>query len=379
MLSLLLLSCCAFFIPSVYPQVVDSDNRIGRGIGPDAGWQALQAYRNAALAPNATGNFTADVYVYNTAATQRILSDPYNATDPYALAVSLNATLVSPFNASYNVSTLNQVLELTVSEDNIQRMASQGRRLRVIFLASFAPAQSSGSDGSCDALLGADCAAALAQGYNLYDDEAGADWLPPANITACANISDSDIYFSTFTNPSESFYSNVSSLNFTASNPDAAGFYNETQDPRFADYTITTRFNQSGFGHGFGFATRSALFHATSIIGPSSNTTAYQAVLQRVNLVVVQERLLENGFDPAHPSWTSIHCVRANMTVGDASRRPVVTSSAPAVTSSAPVVTSGAPVATSSAIRMSRPAAVWTCVPVVTALTATLFGSISWY
>lgn len=346
MLPVLVLSLyCALLLPT-YAQNLTTTNRVGRGIGPDLGWQSTQIYRDAALAPNATGNFTGNTYAYSTGNTQAILIDPYNATSLYAVALSLNATLVGSFNAAYNTSTLNQVLEVTVSETNIQRMASQNRSLHVIFFASYLPATHNESDGSCTALLGGDCAAALAQGYNNYT---GSDYEAPGQIASCAGSASSNSLFSTFALPLSSFFS--SSPNLTASNPDSAGFYNETYGTT-NEPIIATRFNHSGFGHGLDFATRSALFYATSVVGTPSNYSVYDTTLDRVNLVVVQERLADGSFNNSNPSWTSLHCIRANMTL-NGSRRPSVISGTP----------------TSGTTKTSRSMSMWAALPLAGALT----------
>lgn len=298
---------------------------LGEGIELYGGQQELQRYLSASVSPNATGNASSQVYVYSDRQpTRAVAVNPFNETDPYAHALTVNLSKVDLGTLAYqNASTVNQVFELTLSDYNIQRLVASNRSLCMSISPGITVNQTADShsyNGSCMAILGDSCLAALATRFSSSQ-------LPSrlADMPACAaEATFVQIPSTTSLVALPSFYNN--SLNFNTTNPDSRGFYYETSSLS-SSVNIYTRFNHSGYGQGFDFPTRSTLFFYTSPATAASNFSMYDYALSHFNIIFIGERANSINNSISSPNWVAAYCIRAdNVVVG--SRRPFAGSSA---------------------------------------------------
>lgn len=240
-----------------------------------------------------------------------VTADMYNETDPYAHVLTLNVSKVDLGSVDNNVSIVNKVFELTVSEANARLMAARNLSLTWGLAPTVLVNNSATTtNGSCAGLLGDNCTAALLDYYNTHRD-----FLPLDSPPACAAVAKHvDILGA---GAAGTFGVLNATLVLDPTRIDAAGFYNQTSlaDP---DGSFTTRFNQSGYARGFNLPTRSGRFYYTAPATAADNFTMHDYAVNHYSLVVLQERAA-GGSGPT--VWTAAHCIKAdNVVLG--SRKP---------------------------------------------------------
>lgn len=296
----------------LYP---DSDEA-GPGISQASLANAEQLARclSAAILPNATGHASPS-YVYLEEPSQTVQTmpvDPYNETDPYAHALSLNVSNIKTDDTFYqDVRVVNRVFELTLSEFNVRRLVALNRTLHMWLGIDVVVAnQTIATDGSCLPILGEACVAALVSGFTQVDQsEVGRLQATPECVDAAQYVQithGQDVY------PARSFY-NLSPA-FNASNPDAHGFYREFNSQYPFEVFINMRFNHSGYGTGFDFATRSALFSYQSAATVPGDYSAFNTALANYNLVFVAELLTDPfvHYSNYSAAWVAAYCFKAD-------------------------------------------------------------------
>lgn len=276
----------------------------------------------AGESPNATGSSTVAPSVYALAddghPARVVTANMYNESDPYAHVLTLNVSKVDLVTIGNNVSTVNQVFELTVSEAKIQRLASQNLSMTwAISPVINVSGSVTGINGSCLGSIGDNCTAALVDYYASYHTIPVISGIP-ACVEAAKKVNlyggDGAVYgFASVFN---------TSLVPDPALADIAGFYNQTSGANPGG-SLSTRFNESGYpsARSFGFPTRSALFYNTKPATAKSNFSMYDNALSHYSFIIVQEHSAAYSPNERLAGWIAVHCIRADH-VTQGSREP---------------------------------------------------------